>query len=77
MANPNRPFEDRALMAKPQAIGQSICAVCGKTARPGSALILDFGAGGRVHTTGCLALAQNRLPIEKSAANELGPEPKP
>jgi uncharacterized OB-fold protein len=32
-------------------IGQSICSVCGKTALPGSAIVIHFGAGGRVHKT--------------------------
>ena len=31
------------------AIRQSTCAVCGKKAPPGSAIVLHFGAGGRVH----------------------------
>jgi hypothetical protein len=48
-------------MAKPQHIRQSICAVCGKTARPGSGVVLEFGAGGRVHSVECLAIAQSRL----------------
>jgi hypothetical protein len=29
------------------------CKVCGKKARPGSAIVLSYGAGGRVHRT-CL-----------------------
>ena len=30
-------------------IGQSTCRVCGKIAHPGSAIVRQFGAGGRVH----------------------------
>lgn len=26
-----------------------VCAICGKEARPGSAVVLTYGAGGRVH----------------------------
>lgn len=58
------------MSAKPQSIGQSICAVCGKTARPGAGTVLEFGAGGRVHALGCRAIAQNRLAMEKSAPGD-------
>ncbi len=34
------------------SIRQSVCKVCGKPAGPGSAIVVDFGGGGRVHK-GC------------------------
>jgi hypothetical protein len=45
-----------------QRVRQSICPVCGQTARPGKGTVLAFGAGGRVHTKKCLALAQKVTP---------------
>ena len=30
-------------------IGQSLRAACGKTVRPGGGIVLEYGAGGRVH----------------------------
>jgi hypothetical protein len=39
-------------------IGQSVCAVCGKSVRPGGGTVLRYGASGRVHTIKCLAVAQ-------------------
>ena len=39
-------------------IGQAICTVCGKPARPGSAIVQAFGAGGRVHI-GCVSQKTN------------------
>lgn len=41
-----------------QRIRQSVCPVCGETANPGTAVVLAFGAGGRVHRAKCLAIAQ-------------------
>jgi hypothetical protein len=46
--------------AKPhrdKRVRQSVCATCNKTAGPGTAVVLHFGAGGRVHKT-CLAKEQ-------------------
>jgi len=37
-------------------IGQSVCAKCGKTVRPGGGIVLEFGAGGRVHKE-CLKIS--------------------
>jgi len=39
-------------------VRQSVCAVCNKTVGPGRGTVLNFGAGGWVHTQKCLALAQ-------------------
>jgi hypothetical protein len=47
-------------------VGQSACSVCGQIARPGSAVVLNFGAGGRVHKE-CLARAQNSVPMHDPA----------
>ena len=59
-----------------QSIGQSVCALCGLTARPGAGTVLEYGAGGRVHTVECLAVAQNRLASKKSGAADQLPSVK-
>lgn len=41
-----------------RGISQSVCTVCGETARPGSGTVLSYGSGGRAHTKECLAIAQ-------------------
>lgn len=40
-------------------IRQSVCRICGKEARPGSAIVLELGAGGRVHKQ-CFADEQTK-----------------
>ena len=60
----------------PQGIGQSVCAVCGKAARPGSGIVLGDGAGGRVHILECLAIAQNRLALKNSGRDGANPYPE-
>jgi hypothetical protein len=60
----------------PQGIGQSMCAVCGKAARPGAAVVLQYGAGGRVHVLGCHAIAQNRLALKNSGRDGANPYPE-
>jgi hypothetical protein len=47
--------------AKPStrgAIRQSVCSVCGKRAGPGSAIVVHFGAGGRIHIACKMASAE-------------------
>jgi hypothetical protein len=59
----------RAPAARDRKIRQSVCAVCDRPARPGSAIVLSFGGGGRVHRAGrCPAVAQ------KSAARGISPQ---
>jgi len=41
-------------------VRQSPCPLCGLPARPGSAIVMEYGAGGRAHKE-CLALAQNSV----------------
>ena len=41
--------EKAATVTSSQRVGQSTCAACGKTALPGSAVVLHFGKAGRVH----------------------------
>ena len=45
---------------KEQRVRQSICAICGETARPGRGTVIEeIGKSGRVHTVKCLAIAQD------------------
>ena len=39
-------------------VRQSPCPLCGLPARPGSAIVVEYGAGGRAHKE-CLAHAQD------------------
>ena len=54
-------------------VRQSICAVCGKTVRPGGGTVLEFGAGGRVHTVGCLAITQKPAPRRSDTVGDIQP----
>jgi hypothetical protein len=51
-------------------VSQSICPQCGLTARPGSAVVVEFGKGGRVHL-GCLQNAHRPVPIDNSRPADL------
>ena len=53
-----------------QRVGQSICRVCGETVRPGKGTVLEFGAGGRVHTSEGLAAAQKVIPLRSNRPDE-------
>ncbi len=55
-------------------VSQSVCRICGDTARPGSAVVLEFGAGGRVHKE-CLAIARRPVPIDDVRAVDPIPFP--
>jgi hypothetical protein len=44
------------------AVRQSTCRVCGEVVRPGGGVVLEVGAGGRVHKETCLAIAQHSVP---------------
>ena len=46
----HRP-QERKETASQRGIRQAICRVCGKPARAGTAIVIHFGAGGRVHKT--------------------------
>jgi len=54
-------------------VRQSICAVCNKTVGPGKGTVLSFGAGGRVHTQECLAIAQKSTLSRVSALGDRDP----
>ena len=55
-------------------VGQSACKVCGEIARPGSAVVVDFGAGGRAHKD-CIAIAQSS--VRTNTAVQVRPQPSP
>lgn len=48
MTNENA-IEGHSNKMENRRVGQSSCAVCGKTVRPGGGIVLWYGKGGRVH----------------------------
>ncbi len=53
-----------------ERVGQSICKECGNTVRPGKGTVLNFGAGGRVHTQECLQNAQKPIALRELATGD-------
>jgi len=58
-------------------VRQSVCAVCNKTVGAGKGTVLSFGAGGRVHTLRCLAIAQKPALSRVSASGDRIPANTP
>jgi hypothetical protein len=52
-------------------VSQSICAVCAETVGYGQGTVLSYGAGGRVHTNECLAIAQKPTLLRPQQPDEL------
>jgi hypothetical protein len=52
-----------------QPVRQSVCGVCGEVAGPGRGIVLEYGAGGRVHIE-CLPLAEHPVPTKNSDWHE-------
>jgi len=48
ISQPRRTRMQGRAVARDNRIGQSVCGVCNKTVYPGSGIVLESGAGGRV-----------------------------